>query len=95
MDGADGDVEVGVAAHDRDPDLRGRDHLDVDAGLGQGGEELGRDAGVNLEMISTSEIRISVVVREDDVNTAVGAVHKAFELDGEGEQAVVYGGTGR
>jgi aspartate kinase len=53
------------------------------------------DAGVNIEMISTSEIRISVVVREDSVNTAVLAVHKAFDLDSEDEQAVVYGGTGR
>jgi aspartate kinase len=53
------------------------------------------DAGVNIEMISTSEIRISVVVREDDVNAAVTAVHKAFDLDAEDEQAVVYGGTGR
>jgi len=53
------------------------------------------DAGVNIEMISTSEIRISVVVREDDVNVAVTAVHKAFDLDAEDEQAVVYGGTGR
>jgi aspartate kinase len=53
------------------------------------------DAGVNIEMISTSEIRVSVIVREEDVNTAVRAVHQAFELDGEGEQAVVYGGTGR
>jgi aspartate kinase len=53
------------------------------------------DAGVNIEMISTSEIRISVVVREDDVNAAVNAVHKAFDLDDDEEQAVVYGGTGR
>jgi aspartate kinase len=53
------------------------------------------DAGVNIEMISTSEIRISVVVREDDVNTAVRAVHKAFDLDTDDGQAVVYGGTGR
>jgi len=53
------------------------------------------DAGVNIEMISTSEIRISVVVREDVVNAAVTAVHKAFDLDAEDEQAVVYGGTGR
>jgi aspartate kinase len=56
------------------------------------------EAGVNIEMISTSEIRISVVVREDDVNTAVAAAHTAFDLDtdpeGEGA-AVVYGGTGR
>jgi aspartate kinase len=53
------------------------------------------DAGVNIEMISTSEIRISVVVREDDVSTAVTAVHKAFDLDDDQDQAVVYGGTGR
>src|SRR4029078_1253637 len=39
------------------------------------------DAGVNLEMISTSEIRISVVVRQDDVPSAVAAVHRAFGLD--------------
>jgi aspartate kinase len=51
-------------------------------------------AGVNIEMISTSEIRISVVTRVDDVDTAVRGVHTAFGLDGEGE-AVVYGGTGR
>ena len=53
------------------------------------------EAGVNIEMISTSEIRISVVVDENDVDVAVEAAHSAFELgDGE-EQAVVYGGTGR
>jgi aspartate kinase len=53
------------------------------------------DAGVNIEMISTSEIRISVVVDQDDVDTAVTATHKAFELDAEQVEAVVYGGTGR
>jgi aspartate kinase len=53
------------------------------------------DAGVNIEMISTSEIRISVVVRGEDVNTAVGAVHRAFDLDSDDVEAVVYGGTGR
>jgi aspartate kinase len=54
------------------------------------------DEGINIEMISTSEIRISVIVRGDDVNTAVAAVHKAFDLEAdEGEAAVVYGGTGR
>jgi aspartate kinase len=46
-------------------------------------------------MISTSEIRISVVVRGEDVNTAVGAVHRAFDLDSDDVEAVVYGGTGR
>jgi aspartate kinase len=53
------------------------------------------DAGVNIEMISTSEIRISVVTRADDVDTAVRAVHTAFGLDAEQVEAVVYGGTGR
>ncbi len=50
--------------------------------------------GVNAEMISTSEIRISVVTRAQDANAAVAAVHTAFGLDADGE-AVVYGGTGR
>ena len=53
------------------------------------------EAGVNIEMISTSEIRISVVVRGDDVDTAVAAVHRAFDLDADQVEAVVYGGTGR
>ncbi|WP_320784231.1 aspartate kinase [Streptomyces sp. CRN 30] len=53
------------------------------------------DAGVNIELISTSEIRISVVTRKDDVNEAVRAVHTAFGLDSESDEAVVYGGTGR
>jgi aspartate kinase len=52
-------------------------------------------AGVNVEMISTSEIRISVVTRDTDLDTAVRAVHDAFELGSEDDQAVVYGGTGR
>jgi len=53
------------------------------------------DAGVNIEMISTSEIRISVVVAEAQVDAAVRAAHEAFELDADDVQAVVYGGTGR
>jgi aspartate kinase len=53
------------------------------------------DAGVNIEMISTSEIRISVVVDESDVAGAVDAAHRAFDLGSDEEQAVVYGGTGR
>jgi aspartate kinase len=53
------------------------------------------EAGVNVEMISTSEIRISVVCRDTDLDTAVRAVHDAFELGSDEEQAVVYGGTGR
>ncbi len=39
--------------------------------------------GVNIEMISTSTIRISCVVAEDDVERAVRALHAAFELDKE------------
>ena len=52
------------------------------------------DAQVNVEMISTSEIRISVVTREQDAPVAVRALHTAFGLDGDGE-AVIYAGTGR
>jgi aspartate kinase len=53
------------------------------------------EAGVNIEMISTSEIRISVVVDQNDVDIAVAAAHEAFDLGNGSEQAVVYGGTGR
>jgi aspartate kinase len=53
------------------------------------------EAGVNIQMISTSEIRISVVVTQGDVDTAVYATHKAFDLEAEEVEAVVYGGTGR
>ena len=53
------------------------------------------DAGVNIEMISTSEIRISVVVDQDDVDSAVTAAHRAFDLDVDQVEAVVYGGSGR
>ncbi|WP_454943586.1 aspartate kinase [Corynebacterium argentoratense] len=53
-----------------------------------------RDAGVNIELISTSEIRISVILREADVKTAAKTLHDAFELGGE-EEATVYAGTGR
>ena len=52
-------------------------------------------AGVNIDMISTSEIRISVVVAEADVDAAVASVHTAFDLDADEIEAVVYGGTGR
>ncbi|MBM3669477.1 MAG: aspartate kinase [Actinobacteria bacterium] len=52
------------------------------------------DASVNVEMISTSEIRISIVTRVDDAQRAVQAIHSAFGLDADGE-AVVYAGTGR
>jgi aspartate kinase len=53
------------------------------------------DAAVNIEMISTSEIRISVVVDQKDVDVAVTAAHRAFDLDASEVEAVVYGGTGR
>ena len=51
-------------------------------------------AGINIEMISTSEIRISVITDIEKLDEAVRAVHSAFDLDAEGE-ATVYGGTGR
>ncbi|MGN6502466.1 MAG: aspartate kinase [Pseudolysinimonas sp.] len=52
------------------------------------------DAGINIEMISTSEIRISVVTRADSLQQAMRVVHTAFGLDGELD-AVVHAGTGR
>jgi aspartate kinase len=51
-------------------------------------------AGVNIEMISTSEIRISIVCRQSDVERAVQAAHTAFDLDANQIEAVVYGGSG-
>jgi aspartate kinase len=53
------------------------------------------EAGVNIQMISTSEIRISVVVSQGDIDTAVNATHKAFDLEADEVEAVVYGGSGR
>ncbi len=50
--------------------------------------------GVNIEMISTSEIRISVVLRGDDLADAARVVHTAYGLDGDAD-ATVYAGTGR
>ena len=52
------------------------------------------EAGINIEMISTSEIRVSVVTRADVMEKAVRALHTAFGLDAENE-ATVYAGTGR
>ncbi|QUG99643.1 aspartate kinase [Saccharopolyspora erythraea] len=51
-------------------------------------------AGVNIEIINTSEIRISVLIRDTQLEDAVGALHAAFELGGD-EEAVVYAGSGR
>ncbi|ANE02992.1 aspartate kinase [Corynebacterium crudilactis] len=53
-----------------------------------------RDVNVNIELISTSEIRISVLIREGDLDAAARALHEQFQLGGE-EEAVVYAGTGR
>jgi aspartate kinase len=53
------------------------------------------NAGVNIEMISTSEIRISVIVDEAQVDAAVQATHSAFDLDADEVEAVIYGGSGR
>ncbi|WP_440708350.1 aspartate kinase [Herbiconiux sp. YIM B11900] len=52
------------------------------------------EAGINIEMISTSEIRISVVTRADTINDALRVVHTAFGLDADVE-AIVHAGTGR
>ncbi|GAA4386614.1 aspartate kinase [Tsukamurella soli] len=52
------------------------------------------EAGINIELISTSEIRISVLCRDTELDEAVKALHAAFELGGD-EEATVYGGTGR
>ena len=50
--------------------------------------------GVNIDLMSTSEIRISVLVKDTELDKAVAALHEAFGLGGD-EAAVVYGGTGR
>ena len=52
------------------------------------------EVGVNIDLISTSEIRISVLVKDTELDTAVSALHEAFGFASE-EAAVVYGGTGR
>ena len=51
-------------------------------------------AGINIETMNNSEIRISVICRSDQLDAAVQALHAAFELDSE-EEAVVAAGTGR
>ncbi|HLS34071.1 MAG TPA: aspartate kinase, partial [Brevibacterium sp.] len=52
------------------------------------------DAGINIDLISTSEIRISVLVKDTDLDDAVRAIHDAFDLGSE-EAAAVHAGTGR
>ena len=53
------------------------------------------DEGVNVLMISTSEIRIAALVPLEQLQDAVRALHTAYGLDAEQVEAVVYGGTGR
>jgi aspartate kinase len=52
------------------------------------------EAGVNIEIINTSEIRISVLIRDTQLDEAVRAIHEAFGLGGD-EEAIVYAGSGR
>jgi len=51
-------------------------------------------ADINIDLISTSEIRISVLVKDTELDDAVRVIHDAFGLGGE-EEAVVHAGTGR
>lgn len=53
-----------------------------------------RDENINIEMFTTSEIRITAVIREADVDVATRALHARFQLGGD-EAATVYAGTGR
>jgi aspartate kinase len=53
------------------------------------------ESGINIRMISTSEIRISAIVDAADLDAAVIATHRAFGLEDGQSEAVVYGGTGR
>ena len=48
------------------------------------------EAGINIKMISTSEIKISCLVERDQSNEAIKALHSAFHLDSK-EEAVVMG----
>ncbi|CDI67269.1 Aspartokinase [Bifidobacterium animalis subsp. animalis IM386] len=53
------------------------------------------EEGINVLMISTSEIRIAALVPLSQLNDAVRALHSAYGLDADKVEAVVYGGTGR
>jgi len=53
------------------------------------------EKGINVLMISTSEIRIAALVPLDQLNEAVKALHTVYGLDADKVEAVVYGGTGR
>ncbi len=52
------------------------------------------DADINIDLISTSEIRISVLINDIELDKAVAVLHEAFQLGGD-EEAIVYAGTGR
>lgn len=54
-----------------------------------------RDQGINIEMISASEVRISLVIAAGELQRAARAIHHAFGLDGDSDEAVIYAGTGR
>lgn len=75
--------EIGAESVDVDPDI-GKVSL-VGAGMKSHPGVAARvfetmaEAGINIEMISTSTIRISCVVRADQVDAAVRALHAAFE----------------
>ena len=73
---------------------RRRRHAHALGRLGDAVRGAERSSGINIEMISTSEIRISVVVRGDDLAEAARVVHTAYGLDGDAD-AVVHAGTGR
>ena len=53
------------------------------------------EKGINVLMISTSEIRIAALVPMEQLDDAVRALHTAYGLDADQIEAVVYGGTGR
>ena len=52
------------------------------------------DAGVNIEMISTSEVRITCMIAEDALETALRALHEAFELERPESAALEAGAPG-
>jgi aspartate kinase len=79
--------EIGASATYTDPDIATisivgagmRTHPGVSATM----FEVLATEGINIEMISTSAIRLTCVVRASEADKAVVALHKAFGLDGE------------
>jgi aspartate kinase len=57
--------------------------MKTESGVAAGMFRVLADNGINIEMISTSPIRISCVIRGDQVDDAVRALHTGFGLDGE------------